>query len=165
MWVIKPGAQFHMTTRDTNEIYAAAIEAVGAKRVANALGYSLQHTYRLARPTMDLDPDGTGARSDLDRIEALVNLLAAYPDGRPVLMRMRSAYDEMFDRALGAWQPVPLTRDSLAERAGKTVKEFAEFLATCSADGFDGQRLQREGAEAIEAIERLMRSASVGMAG
>ena len=69
---------------DTSAIYARAIDTVGAKRVAHALGLSLSHTYRLQRPTMDVDPDGTGARSDLDRIEALVDLLAARPEGRPV---------------------------------------------------------------------------------
>ena len=44
---------------ETSEIYGRAIEVVGAKRVAQALGLSLSHTYRLQRPTMDEDPDGT----------------------------------------------------------------------------------------------------------
>jgi hypothetical protein len=116
---------------DTSEIYRDAMEAAGAKRLAHALGLSLSHAYRLARPTHDVDPDGTGARSDLDRLEALVDLLASRPQGRPVLVKMRQWTDALFRRALGAWAGPALDDDSLAEQVGRAVKEVGEAIARC----------------------------------
>lgn len=119
------------TEMDTNEIYSNAIKAVGAKRIAHALGLSLSHTYRLARPTMDVDPDGTGARSDLDRVELFVDLLAARPGGRVVLVQMRQWFDALFNRALGAWGGGELTEDTFRGHVGRAVSEFGEAVSAC----------------------------------
>lgn len=119
------------TDMETSDLYRDAIEAAGAKRLAHALGISLSHAYRLARPTMDVDPDGTGARSDLDRLEALVDLLASRPEGRPVLVKMRQWTDALFRRALGAWAGPALDEDTLADQVGRAVKEVGEAISRC----------------------------------
>lgn len=144
---------------DTNEIYRHAIEAVGAKRLAPALGLSLSHLYRLQRPTMDAEPDGTGARSDLDRVETMVDLLAARPSGRPVLVEMHGWFDALFDRALGAWGGDRLTPDRFHAQVGRAVKEVGEVIARCQDEalGCDELRrgLRREIQEAVAELSAL----------
>jgi hypothetical protein len=148
--------------QDTHELYRAAIDAIGAKKVAHALGLSLSHTYRLQRPPMDeSDGDGTGARSDADRIEMLVDVLAAHPYARPVLHRGRLHFDALFRRALDREDMRPLSAEALAAQVGGVCKEFGEFLRECG-PMLEPHRVLKEGAEAIEAIERLIRAAQVG---
>lgn len=147
------------TEMDTNDIYRSAIEAVGAKRIAHALGLSLSHTYRLARPTMDVDPDGTGARSDLDRIELFVDVLAARPAGRVVLVQMRQWFDALFQRALGAWGGGELTEDTFRGHVGRAVSEFGEAVSACQSKALECEaarvELRRELREAIAEMEKL----------
>ena len=140
---------------ETSDIYRHAIEAVGAKRVAHALGVSLGHTYRLQRPTMDIDADGTGARSDLDRIEALVDLLASRPEGRPVLVEMRGYLTSTLDRALGAWEGGALTESRLLSLQGKACREVGEALVRCDWHRLEPDAARKEIREAIAALEEM----------
>ncbi len=140
---------------ESSDIYQHAIEAVGAKRIAQALGLSLSHVYRLARPTMEEDPNGTGARSDLDRLDTLVDLLAARPGGRPVLVEMRAYLVGMLDRALGAWGGGELTHGRLLALQGEAVKEIGEALVRCDWERLDRGAARREIQEAIAALETL----------
>lgn len=144
---------------DTSDLYRSAIEAVGAKRIAHALGLSVSHVYRLQRPTMDVDPDGTGARTDLDRLETLVDLLAARPAGRPVLIEIRQWLDALFDRALGAWGGSELTVDRFHAQVGMVAKKVGEAIARCQRDAlscadFRGA-LRKELQEAIAELTKL----------
>lgn len=152
-------ARTHTETTETSELYARIIAAVGAKRVAHTLGLSLSHTYRLQRPTMDADPDGTGARSDLDRIEALVDLLAARPEGRPALVELKQWFDGLFDRALGAWGGSELTVDRFHAQVGLAVREVGEAIARCQRDALEcGElrgALRKELHEAIAELSAL----------
>lgn len=156
-------------TSDTSDLYRHAIDAVGAKRVAHALGLSLSHTYRLQRPTMDVDADGTGARSDLDRLETLVDLLAARPAGRPVLIELRGWMARLFDRALGAWAEADLSEDAFTAQVGRAVQEFGEALTCCRAEVLHQSErrraLRKELREAIAALEGLDRSLEEPAAG
>lgn len=144
---------------ETHELYRAAIDAIGAKKVAHALGLSLSHTYRLQRPPMDeSDGDGTGARSDVDRIEMLIDVLAAHPYARPVLHQWRLHFEAMFRRALDREEIRPVSDEALARKVGDVCREFGEFLRECGPT-LDARRVLKEGAEAIEAIERIIRAA------
>lgn len=144
---------------DTSEIYRSAIDVAGAKRVAQALSLSLSHTYRLQRAAMDEDPEGTGARSDLDRIEALVDLLAARPAGRPVLVQMRQWFDALFDRALGAWGGGQLCVDRFHALFGEATREVGEAVSRCQREALECEELRaalrKELQEAIAALSEL----------
>src|SRR5690606_38807911 len=107
--------------------------------------------------------DGTGTRNDLDRIEMLVDVLAARPHARPVLRELHLWFDSLFRRALGREEPAPLTDVELAHRLGHVVREFGEFLETCDARDLDPKRVLQEGSEAMDAIERLIRAAQAGV--
>jgi len=149
--------------KDTHELYRAAIDAIGAKKVAHALGLGLSHTYRLQRAPMDEgDADGTGARSDVDRIEMLIDVLAAHPNARPALHLWRLHFDALFARAVDRATPRPLTEEGLAAEVGRTCKEFGELLAECGPD-LDPARVRKEGTEAIEAIKRLIQATRPGL--
>lgn len=147
---------------DSHELFAASIEVIGAKKVASALNLSLAHTYRLQRSPLDEDPNGTGARNDVDRIEQLVDVLAAHPRARPVLHRWRLYFDALFRRAIDHEDARPVSEGAFAERVGQAVIEFGEMLKQCGSD-VDPARVAKEGAETIEAIERLVRSALAGV--
>jgi len=140
---------------ETSEIYRRALEAIGAKKFAHALGVSLGHAYRLARPTMDVDADGTGARSDLDRLETLIDLLAARPEGRPVLVELRSYLTGLLDGALGAWSGGELTEGRLLSLQGKACREVGEALVRCDWNRLEPEAAKREIEEAIAALEEL----------
>ena len=146
---------------ETWKLSAAIKDAVGAKRFAAAVGRTLQTVYSWCRDPMD--PEQDGSPNLFDWLEAVIDTLAARPEGRPVLIQLRCWTVGTIDRALGAWQPLPLTRDTLAIEAGESVREFGEFLRQCCPDGFDRDRLLKEGAEAVEAIERLMAAAQEGI--
>lgn len=148
---------------ETHQIMGHALEVAGAKRVAHTLGLSLGHTYKLARHPMDAsDPEGTGVRNDLDRIEALADLLASRPGGAAVLVEMREWFDGLFERALGTRPSAGLTPERMASEASRTLTEFGQFIAECRPGAYDPERLVREGAEAVAAIESLMRAAAMG---
>jgi hypothetical protein len=144
---------------ETSALYHAAIDALGAKRVSQALGISLSQTYRLARATTDVDPDGTGARSDLDRTETLVDLLAAYPEGRPVLVEWRAWFEAMFERALGEWRGDALTPDRFHIQVGRAIKEVGDAISRCQDEALRREDLRRglrkEIREAIAEMEGL----------
>lgn len=140
---------------ESDQIYQHAIEAVGAKRIARALGLSLGHVYRFARPTMEEDPSGTGCRSDLDRLEELVDLLAARPEGRPVLVEIRQHVRAMLDRALGAWRCEALTPEGLVALEAAALREVGEALTACAWEGLDRSAARKEVREAIAALEAL----------
>jgi len=149
---------------ETHELMRRIIDTVGAKVVAHALHLSLSHVYRMARHPMDADdPDGTGTRNDLDRIEMLVDVLAARPHARPVLRELHLWFDALFRRALDREEPAPLTDIELARRLGHVVREFGEFLETCDARDLDPKRVWQEGSEALDAIERLLRAVQAGV--
>lgn len=149
---------------ETHLLYESAIRAIGAKKVANAMSLSLAYVYRLRQPPMAIDAESNGAdRNDFDRVEALIDVLAAYPAGRPVLVLMRTWFNAITDRALGVWKPEPISAERRAAKTAHCLREFAEFIEAAGGGELDTERLQKEGADAIEAIERLMTACALGM--
>lgn len=144
---------------ESYELFKDAIEAIGARKVARALGLqSVSSAYRLARHPMDEDdPDGTGARNDLDRLEQLMDVLAAHPHARPVLIRFRLFFDGTFRRALDHEEVLPLTSDRVADKAARLCKEFGELLAEMPS--MDPDRIVNEGSELMAVLDRLIQAA------
>src|SRR5262245_29173535 len=104
-------------------IYRDFADAIGPKKVASALHLSLQQVYKLCQP---LEADGV--RSDFDRIEQLIDVGAAHPACKPVLVRARLQIDSWFRRALDRDAMAPLTDEKLAERAGVICDEVGDLL-------------------------------------
>lgn len=145
---------------ESHQVIAHALEVLNAKRVAHALGLSVAYVYKLARPMADADaPDATGARNDLDRIEALAEALATRDEGRAVLVAMRTWFDDLFARTLGERESETLTRERLTLEAGRVLREVGEFLAQCDPAALQYERLVKEATEAIAAIERVIQLA------
>lgn len=136
-------------------------DALGAKRFAAAVGRTLQTVYSWCRDQHD--PNADGERNLFDWFEAVVDALAARPEGRPVLIQLRSWMLTVIDRALSAWKPQQLTPDALVHETSRVLREFSDFIDECGSEDFCRDRLAKEGAEAMEAIERLIRSAHGGM--
>lgn len=145
---------------ESNQLYSRAIDAVGAKKVAHALDLSLSHTYRIARNPMDIDnPDGTGARNDLDRLEAFGDLMAAHPAfGLSVLVLLRMWIDERFARWFGTAISSPLVDSELAAKAGEVCKEFGELLQQLR-PGFDADVVAKEASDVVAVLEQLIKAA------
>lgn len=146
---------------ETHQLVQRIKEAVGLKRFAQAVGRSLGHVYGWTHDPHD--PNSDGKANLFDWLEATVDLLASRPEGRPVLLLIRSWFNALIDRGLGAWTPQPMTRDGLAHETSRALREFSDLVDECGAEDFCRERLVKEGAEAIEAIERLMRSVSGGV--
>ena len=147
---------------ETHELYRLILEAAGAKRVAHALGLSVSHVYRMARhPMDDGDPDGTGTRNDLDRLELLVDVLAARPHARSTLRMLKLWFDTLFARALDGDEGIPMDDIERVHRLGQIVREFGEFMAHAGPHE-DPVRVAKEGAEAIEAISSYLRGLAAG---
>lgn len=136
----------------SHEFYQAAIDAANAKKLQKALGVSLAHAYRFAKP----EEDG-GSRNDLDGVEALIDLFAAYD--RSSLILLRAWIDSAFERALGGSVATAPDLTSLSRRGGAAMKELVEFIQTLDPQELDLARVSREGAEAVNAIEALFRDA------
>lgn len=136
---------------DTHVIYRRALDVAGPKHVAHALGLSLGHVYRCARDPMDVDGEGTGARNDLDRLQALAELLATRPGGAAVLVQMREWTDALFDRLLG--QSTQHSPVSMADM-GDLAREYAEFAQNVNAEP---SVVNKEGAELIAKTVDIMR--------
>lgn len=143
------------------QLAGAVKDALGAKRFAAAVGRHLQTIYSWSRDPMD--PEQDGSTNLFDWLEAVVDALAARPEGRPVIIRIRIWFLAVTDRALAAFQPRAATREELAMHTSETMREFSEFLRECCPDGFDADRLMKEGAEAIDAIKRLLAAVQQGV--
>ncbi len=143
------------------QLAAAVKDALSAKRFAAAVGRTLQTIYSWTRDPHD--PEQDGSTNLFDWMEAVIDALAARPEGRPVITRIRLWFLAVTDRALGAFQPRPATRDELAMHTSETVREFSELLAQCCPDGFDADRIMKEGTEAIDAIKRLLSAVQEGV--
>lgn len=142
---------------ESHEMVRQMIDAVGVRRVARALNVGTSHVYRMARhPMDDSDPEGTGTRNDFDRLELLVDVLAAHPQARPTLRLMRLWFESLFARALDNDQGIALDDIERVHRLGHVVKEFGEFMEHAGPHE-DPARIAREGAEAMEAIAAYMR--------
>lgn len=137
---------------DSHVLYKAACDAIGAKKVASALNLSLACTYRLCQP-MEAD----GIRSDIDRIEQLVDVLAAHPRARPVVHLFRLHFESVFKRTEDYDSPLPLTDERLAQKAGTICNEVGDLLRTLQ-PGYDSTVVAKEASEVIVAVERLMKS-------
>lgn len=144
---------------ETHQLVQAIKGAVGMKRLAHAVGRTVAHVYTWTHDPAD--PNAEGKPNLFDWLEAVVDVLASRPEGRPVLLLIRSWFNSLIDRALGAWTPQPMTRDAVAHETSRALREFSDLVEECGADELCRERLVKEGAEAIEAIERLMRSVSV----
>lgn len=140
----------------THALYADAIEVLGIDAVSTALGLSRSHTYRLARHPADVeDPDGTGARNDVDRIRSLMLMAAGHPDGQGLVVRWRSEFDAL-------WRWLLRTQSSavsLGRLRGKAVRALHELADVIDAAGKDPNEVcqQEIRAEALEARRLLDR--------
>lgn len=140
------------------QVYRDCIDAIGAKKVASALELSLARVYDLAKPI-----EADGGRSDIDRIEQLVDVLAAHQadrTARVALIRMRSHLDGFFRRTVDRDVPEPLTDSRIAEIAGHICEEVGELLQTMK-PGIDRQDATREASEVIDAVQRFMKALSM----
>lgn len=147
----------------SHQLYARLLDVLEAPRLARALGIRrVDSVYRLARHPADIeDPDGTGARNDFDRIEAVIEAAVLRPGGRALVRQIQIWFEALFRRVLDGWQPEPLTDCRLMQKTATAVSEFGDFLGTCTPGEIDPERISKEGAEAIEAIERLVLAAQV----
>jgi hypothetical protein len=134
------------------QVYRDFIDAIGAKKVASALNLSMAQVYKLQQPI-----EADGVRSDIDRLEQLVDVAAAHTDARPALIRARLHIDSFFRRALDRDTPQPLTDTRIAEKAGHICEEVGELLQ-CMKPGFDREDVSKEASEVIDAVDRLMRA-------
>lgn len=146
---------------ETWKLCLAIKETLNAKRFAAAVGRTQQTVYAWSRSADD--PEQDGSPNLFDWLEAVVDALAARPGGRPVLIQIRRWFIAITDRALGAWNPQPLTRDALAAETATLLREFADLVAECCPDAFDRARFIKEGAEVIAAVDRLMQAAQAGL--
>lgn len=136
-------------------LYRRLTKVVGAKRLATLLGLSLSHLYRLGREPMDVDPDGTGARNDFDRIEVAVEAAALRPGGAEVVREVELWFDALFARVRQVRPVEPLDADEIPAHASRIMREAADVIDECGRRGCEPTRLVKEIAEAMEALERL----------
>lgn len=149
----------------TYELYDSAMKALGPRRVARVLQVGVSHAYRMARAPMgEGHAEGTGARNDLDRIEALVMELAKEEKGRAVLVEWQGHFSSLFDRALGRWQREPLTREGVVRGVGQVMREFGTYLQAFAPDQVNPEVVAEESGYLLEEIEKLTWGAIAGMA-
>lgn len=130
----------------------AAIDEIGAKKVAAALGVGVQHVYRLGKPE-----ESGGSRTDLDRLVHLIDVLGSHPAARPLLKQLRLYINCQFARVLDGEQLEPLTAASVFREGGMVLKEVSEFVAELDEPGrMDTRKVLREGHEALHAVELLV---------
>lgn len=144
---------------ESHEIYARAISAIGAKKVARALGLSLSHVYRFQRhPCDDSDPEGTGARNHLDALEQLVDILAAHPRARPVIVHLRLWFESLFKRALDRTQGEPTTLNELRAQSTNALREVADVVDACNdmETEFCRQKITDEALQARDLLDRII---------
>jgi hypothetical protein len=142
---------------ETHQLYAAAVDALGAKRVRDELNVGLQHVYKLAADPMTQD---VPVRDDVARITSLVDALAARPHAKPALILWRLYFSDMFARAVDRQTVMPLDKCNVAEHVGKICREFAEMMLKLSnGDELDPDVITKEAADVIAAVERLVRCA------
>lgn len=152
-----------MTMR-SHEFHRRAIDVLGAERVARIYGVKVASAYRLARhPADDEDPDGTGARNPLDRIADLQDALAAYPEGRALLVEWKTLEDSQHARRLGAGHRQRYSVEAVARKLASLSAEFSDVVRECGQGAhpttFCAQRLKREAAECIAELQDLMHEA------
>lgn len=136
-----------------HELYRAGIEHGLAKKMSAVLGVGLQQVYRLGRP-----PEEDGSRTDLDRLELLLDLYGSHPEMRPTLRLARIYIESVFARVLDGEDASAVTGVSLARDGATVLREVSEFVATLDEpDQMDTMRALREGAEALNAIEAMLR--------
>lgn len=140
---------------EPHHLYAKLTKVIGAKRLATLQGLSLAHIYRLGREPMDLDPDGTGARNDFDRIEVAVEAASLRPGGQEVVREVELWFHALFTRVRQVRPVAPLDSGEIPAHASKIMREAADVIDECGRTGCDRTRLVKEIAEAMEALERL----------
>lgn len=135
------------------DFYREAIETIGAKKVAAALGLSVPHVYRLKLP----EEEG-GSRTDLDRFVMLIDVMGSHPAARPLLKQMRLFIESQFARVLDGEDGSAMTGASLARDGATVLREVAEFVAALDEpDQMDMRKALREGAEALHVVEQMLR--------
>lgn len=136
-------------------LLAETIYALGPKRSAQALGYSLGYCYALARDTADPEhPDNTGVEvAPWDRHVTLMEAVSTYPHLRPLLHRWRLQSDALFDRLLDHKEAVPVPHATLQLWAGAYAEDAGQTVNECIKEGDDEAALR----EALQDLEHLKR--------
>lgn len=146
-----------------HEFFRQAIEILSAPRVRDLMG--LQATtsvYRLARDPHD-EESGTGARNDADRLDALQDALAAYPEGRALLIAWKATEDAKHARRTGAGHVRRYSPEAVLREIEDVTREFADVVRECGKgvvpDGLCAQKIKREAAELIAELHDLIHAA------
>jgi hypothetical protein len=148
-----------------HELFREAIAILSAPRVRDLLG--LQATasaYRLARDPNDDDGEGgTGARNPVDRMDALQDALASYPEGRALLVRWKVTEDAKHARRAGAGHVRRYSPEAVLREVEDVTREFADVVRECGKgvvpNGLCAQRIKREAAELIAELHDLIHAA------
>lgn len=138
-----------------HRLYADAIETLGVDAVATALGIGRSHAYRLARHPADVeDPDGTGARSDVERVRTLM-VTAAGMGEFELVVRWRAEFDAMW-RWLLRTQCGALTIARLRSKGPKLLRELADLLEAIGKDEADRDEIRRETLDVRALCDRIL---------
>jgi hypothetical protein len=149
----------------SHEALKQAVDQVGAKKVAAAVGVSTSLIYKWCEaPRNDGEPDQSGARNPLDRLQALMECAGC-----------RAPLDWLCMRAKGIFVEIPdpekerIDREYVA-RTQRMIREFSELLqAMADAMANDGRidaaesaKIRREWQELMALGEGFVRACEQG---
>ena len=118
---------------DSAEVLKLAVQDIGAKRVAAALGVSTSLVYKWCERAINADGSkGSGAENPLDRLATLVEITG---DDRPVRWLSESAHG-FFTRNPSSRRASGL---GLLRQTQVIVKEFADLLESVEESLADGR--------------------------
>lgn len=140
---------------ETHQLYSAALQEMSAKQLAQVLGVGVSHVYKLAADPHSLD---VPVRDDIARITAMVEALAARPNGQHALILIRLFFNDLFARVIDRETPKPLSAECIPQHVGRICAEFGDLLSSVGPK-FSADQIATEGAQVIAAIECLIRSA------
>jgi transcriptional regulator with XRE-family HTH domain len=121
----------------SHEVIKAAIDKLGAKKVASDLGVSMSLLYKWSEPT-----DESGAANPLDRIAELYKVTA---DERPIEWLCQQA-DGVFVK--NPPRDARIERVDVLKETQRILKEFSDVLTAVS-NGWEDAKLERHEAEKI----------------
>lgn len=142
---------------ETHQLYAEAKRQVGAKVCADALGVGVAHFYKLCSDPMSLD---VPIRDDVQRLQNLLEVLAARPHAKPALILFRLYFDDLFARLIDHDAVTPLDCHGITDHVERLCREFADLVHEVK-PGFVSDRIASEGSQLMAAVTKLVRCAEV----
>lgn len=135
----------------------AVVDAIGAKRAADAMNLSLHHVYKLLADPVTLDAP---VRNDVERLTNLYEVAAAHPKARPALILSRLYWKETFARILDRESAEPLSSVDVVLKAQELCAEVSDVLRECK-PGYCPDKIAKEASELIAVLEQLVAMAEV----